>query len=251
MDFLKNLLNDGPYSYDSFIKDKLFKKNIGLLTSYHYSKSKHYRNYLKGLKFNLNRKYDTHEIPFLPVRLFKEFDFFSIKKKNIFKTLYSSGTTSSNLSKIYLDKLNALNQIKVLQKIMNNILGTSRLPMLVIDKKDQDMQRNNFNASRAAVNGFSMFANEIKYLLKDDEKIDYKILNNFLKKYGNKKFLIFGFTAKVYENLIKKINISRVKDKKFFYNSVLIHGGGWKKIEEKKLDRDRFNSILKKKIKNS
>ena len=71
---------------------------------------------------------------------------------------------------------------------MNNILGTSRLPMLVIDKHDQDIQRNNFNASRAAVNGFSMFANEIRYLLKADQKIDYKILNKFLKKNGKKNF---------------------------------------------------------------
>ena len=84
MDFLKNLLNDEPYSYDSFNKDKLFKRNISLLTSYHYSKSEHYRNYLRGLKFNLNQKYDTHEIPFLPVRLFKEFDFLSVKKKRHF-----------------------------------------------------------------------------------------------------------------------------------------------------------------------
>ena len=105
MDFLKNLLNDNPYSYESPNKDRLFRKNIGLLTLYHYSKSEHYRKYLKSLKFNLNQKYDTHEIPFIPVRLFKEFDFLSIKKKDIFKTLYSSGTTSSNLSKIYLIQL--------------------------------------------------------------------------------------------------------------------------------------------------
>ena len=86
MNLLKNLLNDEPYSYDSLNKDKLFKRNISRLTSYHYSKSEHYRNFLKGLKFNLKQNYDTHELPFLPIRLFKEFDFFSIKK-NIFKTL--------------------------------------------------------------------------------------------------------------------------------------------------------------------
>ena len=34
------------------------------------------------------------DIPFLPVRLFKDFDFISIKKREIFKTLLSSGTTS-------------------------------------------------------------------------------------------------------------------------------------------------------------
>ena len=39
MNFLKDLLNDEPYSYDSFNKDELFKRNISRLTSYHYSKS--------------------------------------------------------------------------------------------------------------------------------------------------------------------------------------------------------------------
>ena len=85
MNFLKDLLNDEPYSYDSFNKDELFKRNISRLTSYHYSKSEHYRNYLKGLKFNLKQNYDTHELPFLTIRLFKEFDFFSIKKKTFLK----------------------------------------------------------------------------------------------------------------------------------------------------------------------
>ena len=45
----------------------------------------------------------------------------SIKKNQIFKTLLSSGTTSNSLSKIYIDKNNALNQMKVLQKIFNNL----------------------------------------------------------------------------------------------------------------------------------
>ena len=38
----------------------------------------------------------------------------AFEKEKIFKTLYSSGTSSLNLSKIFLDKYNALNQIKVL-----------------------------------------------------------------------------------------------------------------------------------------
>ena len=61
------------------------------------------------------------------MRLFKEFDFLSIDKKNIYKILNSSGTSSEKLSKIYLDKLNALNQIKILQKIFNTINGLLNL----------------------------------------------------------------------------------------------------------------------------
>ena len=91
------------------------------------------------------------------MRLFKDLDLLSINKRDIFKTLLSSGTSSNTLSKIYLDKSNAINQIKVLQKIFNELIGNSRYPMLVIDKQANNQNRNNFNASTAAINGFSIF----------------------------------------------------------------------------------------------
>ena len=56
----------------------------------------------------------------------------SIPKKKIFKKIMSSGTTGSSFSKIYLDKLNAQNQV-VLNKIIKTILGTV-VTMLIVDK---------------------------------------------------------------------------------------------------------------------
>ena len=233
MNFLNILMNENAYSLDKSSKSKFFKKYLNSLTSFHYKRSNLYKTYLNGSNYNLKKNKNLSELPFLPVRLFKEFDFLSIKKKEIFKTLLSSGTTSSKLSKIYIDKNNAFNQIKVLQKIFNNLIGNSRLPMLVIDKQNIKLNRNNFNASAAAISGFSIFANEIVYLLDQEDNIDYKILNNFLKKNYKKKFLIFGFTSNIYLNLIKKINVKKINIKNFS-NAFLIHGGGWKKIEEKK-----------------
>ena len=40
--------------------------------------------------------------------------------------------------------------------------------------------------------------------LNEDENIDYKKLNLFLKKWGDKPFFIFGFTSYVYKSLIEK-----------------------------------------------
>jgi len=247
MYFLKSIINKNAFSLNSIDKNKFFKKNINVLTSFHYNKSNLYKNYLKFLNYNNKKNNNLDKIPFLPVRLFKEFDFLSIKKKDIFKTLFSSGTTSNNLSKIYLDKKNALNQIKVLQKIFNKVIGNNRLPMLIVDKKNNKLDRNNFNASAAAISGFSIFASEIVYLLDQNDKIEYKLLNNFLKKNYKKNFLIFGFTANIYLNLIEKKNLKKI-DKNFFSNAILIHGGGWKKIEEKKIDRKKFNLILNNKL---
>ena len=243
MHFLNNLMNQNAYSLDEASKSKFFKKYLNFLTTFHYKKSNLYKSYLNGINYNVKKNNNLSDIPFLPVRLFKEFDFLSIKKKEIYKTLLSSGTTSKNLSKIYIDKANALNQIKVLQKIFNNLIGSSRLPMLVIDKQINNIDRNSFNASIAAINGFSIFANEIVYLLDHNNDINYKILNNFLKRNHKKKFLIFGFTSNVYINLIKKIDISKVSVKNLS-NAFLIHGGGWKKIEEKKISRNKFNLNL-------
>ena len=51
-------------------------------------------------------------LPFISTRLFKNYDLLSKKKQNIIKILNSSGTTSSQKSKIFLDKENASNQFK-------------------------------------------------------------------------------------------------------------------------------------------
>ena len=50
-----------------------------------------------------------------------------------------------------------MNQIKVLQKIFNNLIGKSRLTNVGYRQtKYQLLNRNNFNASTAAINGFSI-----------------------------------------------------------------------------------------------
>ena len=88
--------------------------------------------------------------------LFKNNNLKSINLNQIVKTLTSSGT-SGNSSKIFLDKFNATNQTKVLNKIISTVLGKERLPMLIIDEKPNLEDRSKFNARAAAIHGFSIF----------------------------------------------------------------------------------------------
>ena len=85
------------------------------------------------------------------------------------------------MSKIFLDKNNALNQIKVLQKIYKKSVSNERLPMLIVDKDIGLNDRNNFNASRAAINGFSLLQMKLIIFLDLNNKINYLNLNNFKK----------------------------------------------------------------------
>ena len=246
MKFQTDIFSKKAFSQNLIEKKNFFRKYINLITSHHYKASYHYKNYLDKINYNKSKINNIEDIPFIPVRLFKDLDLLSIKKKDIFKTLFSSGTSSKNLSKIYLDKSNALNQIKVLQKIFNELIGNLRFPMLVIDQNVQNQNRNNFNASTAAIKGFSIFAKNINYLLDQSGNIDYKMLRKFLDKNHNQKFLIFGFTSNIYTYLIKKLDTNKI-DLNLFKNGLLIHGGGWKKLEDQKINSQEFNSLLRKK----
>ena len=75
-----------------------FEKDLVSLTKHHYSKSLDYK---KIVDFLFNKKFNNLEsLPFLPVKLFKDLNLKSIPDSEIFKVLYSSGT-SGNVSKIF------------------------------------------------------------------------------------------------------------------------------------------------------
>ena len=245
---LKNIIKYNPYSLDKNQKNKLFKDIFTKLTFHHYTKCKDYNKIIKNLKFKIkNKKNKLQDFPMLPVKTFKTFKLISVNKKKIVKKLVSSGTTGQNLSEIYLDKKNAKNQITILSKIIQGILGKKRLPMLIIDQNPKLSNRSIFNARAAAIFGFSLFGKDYCYLLNNKNKIDYQTLNNFLKKHKNKKFFIFGFTSLIYEYLIKKIS-SRllISD---FKRGILLHGGGWKKLEKIKINNELFKKKISKKLK--
>ena len=245
---LKNIIKYNPYSLDKNQKNKLFKDIFTKLTFHHYTKCKEYNKIIKNLKFKIkNKKNKLQDFPMLPVKTFKTFKLISVNKKKIVKKLVSSGTTGQNLSEIYLDKKNAKNQIIILSKIIQGILGKKRLPMLIIDQNPKLSNRSIFNARAAAIFGFSLFGKDYCYLLNNKNEIDYQTLNNFLEKYKNKNFFIFGFTSLIYEYLIKKIS-SRllISD---FKRGILLHGGGWKKLEKIKINNELFKKKISKKLK--
>ena len=236
--------NEAKNQQESF---SVFTNVLNKLTKYHYQKSKDYKKILDGLNYNPNNFSSIEQLPFLPARLFKSFDMLSIEKSEIFKTLSSSGTTGTNTSKIYLDKLNASNQIKVLEKIIRKKIGNKRLPMLVLDKNNNFSNNQYFNAQRAAISGFSLFAKKIIYLLDNENNINLRALSNFLEKNGKNKFIIFGFTSNIFTHLIERLP-KGINSKELLSNAMIIHGGGWKNLENKKINNFKFKSLLSDKL---
>lgn len=235
-----------PYSLDLKEKEKIMINIMNELTDHHYIKSKNYKKLLNFLNLRKKKYKNLNDIPFLPVRLFKDFKLKSVNDNKIIKILQSSGTTGLKTSKIFLDNKNSQDQSKALNKIIKKLLGEERLPMLIIDKRPNQKDRTSINARTAAINGFSIFGKDHLFLINDKNLIDYKNLNIFLEKFHQKKFFVFGFTSFVYQNLIQKLLINKISYS--FKNAILLHGGGWKKMEKIKITNEKFKYLLKKKL---
>ena len=115
--------------------------------------------------------------------------------------------------------------------------------MLIIDSQNHLRDKKNFSARSAAVLGFSTFGKDITFALNKNMELDLRKINNFYKKYQNEKFIIFGFTFLIWQKLFLNLK----NKKKFnFKNAILIHGGGWKKLENLNISDKYFKEKLKK-----
>ena len=236
------ILSIPPYSLGEEEKGKLLTERLIELTRLHRDKCPEYRGMLDAIGFDEERVKSYKDLPFLPVRLFKELDLRSVSKEEVVKTMTSSGTTGQAVSKIYLDRTTSSNQQKTMVKIVSEFTGSSRMPMIIIDCPSVVKNRAMFSARGAGILGFSIFGAKKIYALDDDMKLDVEGLREFLEKYGNQKILLFGFTFMIWQHFYKEL--LRLKEEGITFdlsNGVLIHGGGWKKLISEAVSHDEFH----------
>jgi hypothetical protein len=184
------------------------------------------------------------DIPFLPVRLFKELDLLSVKSSEVVRTMTSSGTTGQAVSKIFLDKATSVDQQKALVKIVSSFIGPKRVPMLVLDSSRVIKDRKMFSARGAGVLGFSIFARDIAYAFDEDMRLDVPALEEFLGKHRDGPVLLFGFTSLVWQFFNKEL--PRCGYRPDLSKAVLFHGGGWKKLLDLAVSSLEFKEKLRK-----
>ena len=103
------------------------------LTELHKWNCPEYADILNTISYEKERIQSYNDLPFLPVRLFKELQLKSVAQDAVVKTMISSGTSSQRVSKIYLDRTTSSNQQKAMVKIVNEFTGSSRMPMIILD----------------------------------------------------------------------------------------------------------------------
>lgn len=239
---LSEILNIPPYSLDKKAKRHLLNERLRVLTMHHYMNCDAYRRIADANGLDLKNLPEYDELPFLPVRLFKEFELLSVFKEDIVKTMTSSGTTGQQVSRIFLDKETSTNQTKTLTKIVSSFIGTKRVPMLILDSNSVLKNRNMFSARGAGILGFSMFGSKKIYALDDDMQLNIPLLKEFLHEHHGELILVFGFTFMIWQHFYKLLLETGYRPD--LSKSILIHGGGWKKLLSESVSSDKFKNCL-------
>jgi len=239
---IDDMFEISPFGLNKAEKEKLLKNKLLLLTELHRTRCESYSKILSAYGYNPDNVKSHYDIPFIPVRLFKNYDLLSISKDEIFKTMTSSGTSGQRVSKIFVDKTTANNQQKTLIRIMSDFIGKKRLPMLLIDSPNVVKDRNLFSARGAAILGLRMLGRETIYALDDNMQLKLDEVQAFIEKNRDSKIIIFGFTFMVWQHLYQELLKRNIKLD--LSNAYLITGGGWKKLVSLNISNSDFRNAL-------
>lgn len=242
----EEILDYAPYSLDRDQKKKILTERLRYLTDVHSVKCEKYAQILNSVSYCRTEVSSYEDLPFLPVRLFKELALKSVADDEVVKTMTSSGTSGQAVSKIYLNKTTSANQQKAMVKIVNDFTGSSRMPMIIIDCPSVVKDRKMFSARGAGILGFSIFGSKKIYALDDNMQLNLAGIKEFLEKYSGQKILLFGFTFMIWQHFYKELLKKKEETGETIdlSNAILIHGGGWKKLISESVSSDEFKQKL-------
>lgn len=235
-----------PYRTAHEEKHAALTKVLLDLTKHHQANCPEYAAILRALSFDADSVRGYEELPFLPVRLFKEYALKSVADEAIVKTMTSSGTTGQQVSRIFLDRETSAAQSKVMTRIVGDFLGKKRLPMIILDTSSVLKNRAMFSARGAGILGFSMFGRDRMYALDEEMKLDVAGLQAFLEKHAGEDIFLFGFTFMIWKHFYQELK--RLADEGVrldLSRGTLIHGGGWKKLVSEAVSPESFRAALR------
>ena len=232
-----------PFGVGRAEKQELLRGELLRLTEQHRAHCAPYARMMESVCFSAADVRSVEDIPFLPVRLFKELELRSVAAEDVFKTMTSSGTTGQQVSRIFLDRKTAANQQKTLVRIVSDRIGGSRMPMIILDCPSVVKNRAMFSARGAGILGFSIFGRKKLYALNDAMELQLDDIRAFLAEHAGERILLFGFTFMVWQHFYHALRAAG--ERLDLSNAVLIHGGGWKKLAAEAVTPAAFRAALR------
>lgn len=223
-----------PFSVSQTEKEAFFTDELTRLSEYHRRSCKAYDDICHGL---------NQQMPYLPVALFKDLELRSVPEEEVVRQVTSSGTSGQQVSRIFLDGPTAELQRWALATITGDFIGGKRMPMLIIDSPDVLRDRRKFTARGAGILGFSMMSSKRFYALDADMNLDMDQIEAFLDAAKDGPSFAFGFTFMIWAYFVQALQ--KEGRKLDLGDCHLIHGGGWKKLQDQKVSDEVYQKTLR------
>lgn len=235
------LLEAPAYTLGGAEKEALLGAELARLTALHRAACAPYARVLDAMFPGAGSSEELAAQPWLPVSLFKTHELRSVPEDEVFKVLTSSGTTGQAVSRIYLDRDATAVQTRTLASVMTRLLGPERRPMLIVDAQATVADRRSFSARAAGIRGMMTLGRQHTFALRDDMSLDREAVAAFAAEHGDGPVLLFGFTFMVWRHFVQELAAGELD----LPGAVLVHSGGWKKLQDEAVDDARFKAALR------
>jgi hypothetical protein len=232
-----------PFNIARREKDATLLEGLNQLTRWHATQCLKYGNVIANVYGGREKAERLEDVPYLPVRLFKHSRLASVPEGSISKVLTSSGTTGQQVSRILLDASTAQLQVRALSSIVQDFIGKHRLPFVNIDQDPREASKSTHTARAAGVLGFSTFGHHHFHLLDDALQPRWVDFRAYLDEHAGQPLLLFGFTFVVWQHFVQAARQAGIT-LDCGPDSILIHGGGWKKLAALQINNDKLKAAL-------
>ncbi len=245
---LKQLILEPLYKKKEFQKRKNILMALKKVLNFHYSNCIEYKKICKYFNFHPSKFRHFSDIPYLTSSIFKDNMISSISKSKIFRQINSSATTSSKHSKIILDKENNSRWTLSLQKMFLDRVGNHKYKILFLDTCSNLKHSSVVSARSSMLKSFLFVAQDYSSCLSNNRgklSLDLnKVIKFFKNIKKNEKVMIFGFTYVLYKFFLEELRKNKIKFN--LKNGMVVHAGGWKKLENEKISKKKLNTTIKK-----
>jgi hypothetical protein len=184
---------------------------------------------------------DLSQVPFLPVSIFKRMSLESVSEQEIVRVLKSSATSSQTPSRVVLDRVTRDRQMRTLATLLSALMGPTRRPFVVLDAAADQSADLELSARVAGLRGYLMMASETHHVLEArDGRLELNI-EKLQAAIGQTPVCVIGYTYVLYQHVVAPL-MRAGRSVPLPPGSMVLHFGGWKRLEREAVDRERLNA---------
>ncbi len=188
---------------------------------------------------------DASRLPFLPVSIFKRLSLQSVEEDKVVRLLRSSATSSQTPSRVVLDAVTRDRQTRALASLMSAMIGPVRRPFIVLDAPPAVGGDVELSARVAGLRGYLIMASETHYVLEmqqGEPVLNVEKLSGLLRDFAalGMAVCLLGYTYVLYRHVVRKL-IEQNQHCELAPGSFVLHFGGWKRLQQQAVDRERLN----------